>query len=158
MGGVKNYFRYFSIQSFKFSIEFQCFDTGWTWFLIKFSALSNLPQNGVKCSGMKVCWVVGHIFEEQLRYEWLNMNSNQIFSIVWFALKWSKMQQIKGMLSGWSQFWRITEVWVVKHEFWPNVFWSSVWPMAIQVICIKINCSFMAWRVNNCDAISFENL
>ena len=48
------------------------------------------------------------------------LNSDQIFSTVHFASKLSKMQQNEGMLSGWSQFWGITEVWVAEHEFRPN--------------------------------------
>ena len=132
------------------------------WILTKFSTLSDLPQNGAKCSGMKVCWVVDpsfeewqrydmtedefqpnfqHIpirlkmeqnaveqrytewlasFEEWRRYEWPKMNSDQIFNIVQFALKWSKMQRNESTLSGWLQFWRMMEAWMIKDEFQPN--------------------------------------
>ena len=48
------------------------------------------------------------------------MNSEQIFNIVWFTLKYSVMQQNESMLSGWPQFWRITEVGVAEDEFWQN--------------------------------------
>ena len=49
------------------------------------------------------------------------------------------MQQNEGMLSGWPQFWRITEVWMTEDEFWPN--------FQHCLICLKMERNTVEWKI-----------
>ena len=57
------------------------------------------------------------------------------------------MQQNEGMLSGWSQFWRIMEVQVVKREFWQHFLQC--------LICLKMEWNAVEWKYAEL-LVSFE--
>ena len=58
-----------------------------------------------------------------------------------------------------SKFWAINwHRYVLICEFMELFFASGVWTMATRVFWWKVNCMFMARRVDNCNGISFDNL